>query len=193
VQERYLGRELENKIEVLLLHYNRPYGIRVHGQRFATFHGWDEADTLRIAVHEMFHPPFDRNNPDLRRAGARIAIDPLINNIIETADPSWGYSSLGSIVDEDSTQALDMVVSLKLGLDRDPGEYWRGQDDGMHLLAAAMYDAMVETGFAETGGVYEEWLMEALSGDTLSPEAVERRARKIVGDAAVEKWIPESR
>ncbi|WDI30207.1 hypothetical protein PUV54_09565 [Hyphococcus flavus] len=191
-QERYLGRSLEKRIEVLLLHYNRPYGIRVHGQRFATYHGWDEADTLRVAVHEMFHPPFDGNNATLRQAGARIAVDPLINNIIDTADPAWGYSSLGRLVDEDSTQALDMIVSLRLGLDRDPGEYWREQDNGMHLLAAAMYDAMVETGFAETGGVYEEWLIEALSSEILSPAAVERRARKVVGDAAVDKWLPDN-
>ncbi len=190
LQEQYLGRDLESGIEVLLLNYNRPYGIRVHGQRFATFHGWDKADTLRIAVHEMFHPPFDPTNPALRQAGARIAADPLINNIIATADPAFGYTSLRSIVDEDSTQALDMVVSLRLGLDRDPTEYWLDQDNGMHLLAAAMYDAMMETGFAETGGIYEEWLIDALSSDILSPEAIERRARKIVGDDAVDKWAP---
>lgn len=191
LHERYLGRTLEKRIEVLILHYNRPYGIRVHGQRFVSFHGWDKENSLRVAVHEMFHPPFDRTNPVLRRAGARIAADPLVNNIIETVDPAYGYTDLRGIVDEDSTQALDMIVSLKLGLDRDPREYWREQDNGMHLLAAAMYDAMIETGFAETGGVYEDWLIGALSGEVLSPAAIDRRARKVVGDAAVDKWTPE--
>ena len=49
LQEKYLGRDLENQIEVILLHYNKPYGIRVVGQRFATFHGWDSDTTLRTA------------------------------------------------------------------------------------------------------------------------------------------------
>lgn len=191
LQQKYIARALDETVEVILLHFNKPYGIRVRGQRFATFHGWDEEDTLRIAVHEIFHPPFNPRNPELREAGARIAVDPLIQNIIATADPSFGYSALRNIVDEDSTQALDMVVSLKLGIDRDPADYWRTQDDGMHILAAAIYDAMKETGFAETGGDYEAWFIDALSGDILSPAAIERRARSVLGDEAIDKWKPE--
>lgn len=190
LQEKYLGRDLDDAIEVIILHYNRPYGIRVAGQRFATFHGWSADTTLRTAAHEIFHPPFDADNPALIAASERLRADPLIKNIAATTDPAFGYATFDAMLDEGSAQALDMIVSEAAGLERDPGEYWRKQDGGMHVLAAAIYHAMKETGFAETGGVYEEWLIEALKSDVLSPEAVKRRARAVMGDEAVEKWAP---
>ena len=114
-------------------------------------------------IHEIFHPPFDSNNPALQAATKRLRADPLIQNIAAKSNPAFGYATFDSILDEDSTQALDMNLSNKLGVKREPGEYWRHQDDGMHLFAAAIYDAMKETGFAETGGIYEAWLIEALN------------------------------
>ena len=192
LHEKYLGRDLDNTIEVVILHYNKPYGIRVAGQRFATYHGWSKDTTLQTAAHEVFHPPYNADSEALSAAAARLKDSALMRNLVEQADPKWGYTSFESVLDEDSTQALDMLVSLQIGVDRDPADYWRAQDDGMHILAAAIYDAMRETGFAETGGAYEAWLIEALSGGALSPDAVEGRARLLLGDDAVDKWKPDT-
>lgn len=188
LHEKYLGRDLDDEIEVVILHYNKPYGIRVAGQRFATFHGWSEDTTLQTAAHEIFHPPFDADSAELAAAAGGLKSSALMSNIVAKADPKWGYSSFESVLDEDSTQALDMVLSLQIGKSRDPAEYWRAQDNGMHILAAAIFDAMNETGFAETGGVYEDWLIDALQGEILSPASVERRARRLLGDEAIDKW-----
>lgn len=193
IQEPILGRDLENRVQVFLLHYNLPYGIRIIGQRFIAYHEWEKESTLRVAIHEIFHPPFNDSDQALIDASSRLREAPLIQSIIANSNPRYGYSAFDSILDEDSTQALDMLVSLTLGVDRDPREYWRKQDEGMHLFAAAVFDALTETKYMESGVVYQDWLIDALSGDILSPEAVERRARKTVGDDAVDKWLPQAR
>lgn len=187
-QERLLGRTLKPAIEVFVVAFNRPYGIRIVGQRFITHVDWSSEITLRNAVHEMFHPPFDPDNESLRRAFAALENDPWMRNVVENHDPAFGYNSFIGLLDEDSTRALDQIVSERLGVARHMGERVRSDDDGMHVLSAALYHAMKETGFAKTGGSYQRWLIDAAKNGLLSPEAVRRRVAEVAGPEAVERW-----
>ena len=112
-------------------------------------------------------------------------------SIVEDHDPQYGYQRFVSVIDEDSTQALDQIVADRLGFARDPGERWRHSDGGMHMLAAALYHAMQETGFADSGGKYEDWLKNGLRSGLLSPAEVKRRAALVVGQEAVDAWGPQ--
>ena len=58
----------------------------------------------------------------------------------------------------------------------------------MHVLAAALYQAMKEDGFDQRGGPYQDWLIGAFDRDMLTPAEVRRRAALIVGQAAVDRW-----
>lgn len=189
-QERLLGRPLEPKIEILVAAFARPYGIRILGQRFVAYYGWRGEIQLRNAAHELFHPPFDLQDAELKVLLSELANDPWIRSIIEDHDPRFGYNSFMGVVNEDSTQALDQIVSERLGFGRDPGERWREADGGMHMLAAALYQAMREDGFAEHGGRYEDWLKSALRRGLLAPAAVRRRAAEVAGQDAVDAWGP---
>ena len=55
-----------------------------------------------------------------------------------------------------------------------------------------MYQAMQEDGFSETGGVYQDWLKLELQRGLLEPDDIIRRATEIVGEATVQKWLPET-
>jgi hypothetical protein len=189
-QANLLGRTLDPQIEILIAHFSQPYGIRIMGQRFVAWHGWDAVIQLRVAAHEIFHPPFDPNDAALADALRELRADPWMSSIVEDHDPQYGYNSFMGVINEDSTQALDQIVADRLGFAQDPGERWRGSDGGMHMLAAALYQAMNEDGFAETGGVYSDWLKTALVDGVLSPAEVRRRAALIVGEAAVDRWNP---
>ena len=114
--------------------------------------------------------------------------DPFMRNIVDTHDPAFGYNSFEGIVDEDSAQALDQLVSERLGIAHDAARRWQHSDGGMHMLAAALYHAMKEDGFSETGGVYHDWLKLALQRGLLDPDDNIRRATEIVGEATVQKW-----
>ena len=188
LQSRLLGRVLSPVIEINPTFFSKPYGISVYGQRFLAHYENDAETQLRIAAHEIFHPPFQRTDQELVAGLADLEADPWMCSIVENHDPAFGYNSFWGIVDEDSTQALDQIVSEQLGVARDPGDRWRKADDGMHLLAAALYHAMAEDGFGDTGGRYADWLKAALDRGMLTPDEVRRRAAAFVGESAVRKW-----
>ena len=192
-QERLLGHKLSPKIEIFIANYSQPYGIRILGQRFIAYYGYDGETQLHIAAHEIFHPPFDRRDTELVKLLKALENDAWMKSIVDTHDPQFGYNSFMAIVDEDSTQALDQIVSEHLGFDNDPGERWRHSDGGMHVLAAAIYHAMKEDGFATDGGEYSAWFKSALERGLLSPESVRIRATHVIGQEAVEKWNPDSK
>lgn len=190
-QERLLGRTLEPEIEIVIVAFSQPYGIRIMGQRFVAYYGYEGETQLHIAAHEIFHPPYNRNDSELASLLAPLESDPWMTSIVEDHDPQYGYNRFTAIVDEDSTEALDQIVSERLGFAKDPRARWRHADGGMHMFAAALYHAMKEDGFAERGGKYEDWLKSALARGLLSPEAVQRRAAEVVGQDMVDTWGPQ--
>ncbi|WP_420430666.1 hypothetical protein [Hyphobacterium sp.] len=190
-QASLLGRELDPDIEILVANFSRPYGIRIMGQRFVAWHGWEPAIQLRVAAHEIFHPPFDPNDAELMELLSELETDPWMISIVEDHDPGFGYRTFSGVINEGSTQALDQIVADRLGFARAPGDRWRHADGGMHMFAAAAYHAMIEDGFAEIGGNYSDWLKSALRRGLLSPAETRRRAAEIVGWEAVNQWGPE--
>ncbi|QGZ93220.1 hypothetical protein [Terricaulis silvestris] len=189
-QERLLGRTLDRTLEVLILRFCKPYGIRITGQRFITHESYPAETQLRVAAHEVFHPPFDVEDWRFVARFARLRDDPWMRAVVETHNPQFGYNSFDGIINEDSTQALDQIVSERMGFGRDPGDRWRRSDGGMHMLAAALYHAMKEDGFDRRGGRYEDWLLSAFDRGLLTPDEVRRRARAVVGAETVDRWTP---
>ena len=188
-QSRLIGHPLQQgRIEVILLYYSRPHGIRIQGGRFLTNIGYPASIVLRNAAHEPLHPPFDATVPRVAESVAEFARDSLVVRIVRDHNPSFGYNTLGGYVDEDAVQALEQVVSERLGIAIPAAERWRKADDGMHLLAAAIYHLIRETGFAQDGGRFESWFIDAVEAGRLKPAEVERRARAVVGDSAVDRW-----
>ncbi len=187
-QARLLGRPLDPRIELLVVRFSRPYGIRITGQRFVAYYGMEPRDFLLIAAHEIFHPPFDLKDEELLRRLQPLEADPWVQSIVNNHDPAYGYNSFMGVINEDSTQALDQIVSERLGFAREPAKRWQRADGGMHMIAAALYQAMKEDGFADSGGTYGEWLKSALARGLLSPAEVRRRAALIVGEEAVQRW-----
>lgn len=187
-QERLLGRPLDRSLEIVILEFCQPYGIRVTGQRFLTHHSYNAETQLRTAAHEVFHPPFDTDDWRFVARFARLREDEWMRSVVETHNPQFGYNSFEGLINEDSTQALDQIVSERMGFARDPGDRWRRADDGMHMLAAALYHAMKEDGFDRRGGRYEDWLLSAFDRGLLTPQEVRRRATIVVGAQTVNRW-----
>lgn len=192
-QGRLVGHALQNgRIDVILLYYSMPHGIRVQGSRFLTNVGYPLDVVLRNAAHEPLHPSFDAGAPDVRAAIDRLARDSLLARIVRTHDPAFGYTSLEGLVDEDAVQALEQVVSEHLGIAEPARSRWRESDDGMHVLAAAIYSLMQDTGFDSRGGRFERWFVAAVKQGRLSPAEIRRRAAAVLGDDVIRKWAGES-
>lgn len=188
----YLSRDLDPDIVVFLTELTEPHGIRVAGQRFVTSPNWPSAIVRRNAVHEMIHPFLEPLRPESAAIVDRLSADPLVRAVLRKSDPSFGYSSKRGLVEEGATQALEAVVNERLGQGRSVGEYWRQQDGGMHLLAAAIYARMKESGFADAGGDALAWLdRETRAGRLLGP-SLRELAADVVGGDHVRNWVGDS-
>ena len=137
-----------NKITIYLLYYSQPHGIKITGTRFLTHYSYPFRIVLRNAIHEMMHPPYDlANNPDLRAALQSLRSDAFLMDKVEHHNRSYGYNSLEGLEEEDCVQSLEQILAERFGMGGDPRRYWREQDDGIHVLAVALYSLMKQQGF----------------------------------------------
>lgn len=165
--ERHLGFTLpSHTITVYLLAYSEPHGIRITGLRFLTHESYPFDIVLHNAIHEMMHPPYDANDPSIAKAIDLLAHDPLIADKVAHHNPSFGYNTVPGYVEEDSVQALEEMIGEEFGVGRDPRQYWQEQDDGMHVLAAAIY-VDYKAAFNRTPQPYSKWFTQAVVDGSL--------------------------
>lgn len=187
-RERLLGHKLEPSIDIILLWFSKPHGTRIQGQRFLSHVDYPDDITIRIAGHEILHPPFPMDGAASKAAQAVLAKDPLFTRIVKEHDPSFGYNSLEGILNEDTVQALDQIVAERLGVAKPPATRWAEADDGMHVLAAGLYGTLRAEGYDRTGGNIERWMAQAAKSGKLAPERLHAAAAKVLGRPADQLW-----
>ncbi|QSQ23556.1 hypothetical protein JY651_00800 [Pyxidicoccus parkwayensis] len=192
-QERLLGRKLEEDIAIDLMHFSKPHGIKVIGQRFLTHLTYSDELVIRNAAHEILHPPFDVEHPAIRAAMEVLQRDPLLTRIVADHDPSFGYTTLEGLFDEDTAEALEQLINERLGVAVPARERWRRADDGMHVLAAGLYGLLKADGFERTGGVIQEWLGRAAREGRLAPESLHAAAASVLELPAERLWAPPAK
>jgi hypothetical protein len=167
VIESYLGFPLpSHTITVYLLAYSEPHGIRITGLRFLTHVSYPFRIVLHNAIHEPMHPPYHADDPKVREAIEMLGRDPLVMDKVQHHDPSFGYNTTAGYIEEDSVQALEELISEKFGVGHNPCQYWKEQDDGMHVLAAAIYaDYKRESSANPTP--YTQWFVRAVQDGQL--------------------------
>ncbi|MFC5374394.1 hypothetical protein ACFPIF_17680 [Brevundimonas faecalis] len=187
-QEKLTGRRFDPVIEVVLLHFAKPHGIKVQGQTFLQSADYDTPTTVRIAAHEMLHPPFDEKGPAAQAALEVLRRDALIMKIVTEHDPQWGYTTLEGMLNEDLVQALDQLISEALGIGRNPADRWRKADDGIHVLAAGLYGLLRQDRWVEQGGSIENWLTVATQAGRLAPSVLHSIASRVLERPVDRLW-----
>jgi hypothetical protein len=158
-----------NRITVYLLYYSQPHGIKITGTRFLTHYSYPFRIVLRNAIHEMMHPPYDlAHDADLRAALQSLGSDTFLMDKVEHHDHSYGYNTLEGLEEEDSVQALEQIIAERFGMGGDPRRYWREQDDGIHVLAVALYSLMKQQGFPKDGESFATFLKAAIRSGKLA-------------------------
>lgn len=191
-QERLLGRRFPDpSLEVILLYFSKPHGIKIQGQRFLTHLDYPDQIVIRNAAHEMLHPPFDMDGLLAKALLARLGQDELLTRIVAEHNPAFGYNSLEGVLNEDTVQALEQIVSERLGFAAPPDKRWRMADDGMHVLAAGLYGLLTADGYDRTGGNIEAWLKKALDDGRLAPGPLHAAASAVMGLPADGLWTPK--
>lgn len=187
-QERLIGRKLDPTIRIVLLWFSKPHAASMGGQRSLSHFDYPVETVVRIVAHEMLHPPFPMDGPAARAALAVLDKDPLMQRVLKEHDPGFGYNSMDGILNEDTVEAIDQIVSERLGVARDPAERWRTADDGMHVLAAALYGMLKAEGYDRTGGDIARWMEDAAKSGKLSPERIAAFAGQVTRTPPDQLW-----
>ncbi|SMF65223.1 hypothetical protein [Allosphingosinicella indica] len=187
-QEKLTGRTFDPMINVVLLAFSKPHGAKMRGQTFLQAADYDTATTVRIAAHEMLHPPIPMKGRVATAALAVLAKDPLIPRIVRDHDPQWGYTTLEGMLNEDIAQALDQIISEQLGVARVAADRWTRADDGIHVLAAGLYGLLGDDNWAKTGGDIEAWIDRATASGRLAPASLHATAARVLNRPADRLW-----
>lgn len=188
--EFYTGRTLDQTIEIILLEFCKPHGIKVIGQRFLSAIDWDDDVHIRTAGHEILHPPLDKKSAAWLGALKVLEGDDLLARIVKEHDPQLGYNSLDGILEEDLVSAIDQLIAERYGVARDPRVRWTDVDGGMHVLSAGLYGLMKQDGFARTGGNLERWLLTQAKYGALAPTSLHPAAARVLGRSMDRLWPP---
>ncbi|WP_309091802.1 hypothetical protein [Phenylobacterium sp.] len=187
-QERLIGRPLMPTITVVLLWFSKPMGVSAGIQRSLSHFDYAPENVVRIVAHEMLHPPFPMDGPAATAALAVLEKDELMQRVLKEHNPDFGYNSMDGILNEDTVEALDQIVSERLGVARDPAERWSKADDGMHVLAAALYGMLKAEGYDRTGGNIARWMEDAAKTGKLSPERIRTFAGQVTMTPPDQLW-----
>jgi hypothetical protein len=188
LQEKLTGRHFDPEIEVVVLKFSKPHGIKVQGQTFLQSEEYSNVVTVRIAAHEMLHPPIPMDGPVGKAVLATLEKDDLEMRIVKEHNPKWGYTTLQGIFNEDLVQALDQLISEELGVARNPADRWSDNDDGIHVLAAGLYGLLRQDHWNKTGGSIEQWLDRAVRQGRLSPAVLHPAAAGVLGRSVDRLW-----
>lgn len=176
ITEQHLGHKLSSDtIVVYLLFYSQPHGIKITGTRFLTDVAWPFEILMRTASHEMMHPPFDLKKDTILLEkinllkNEKFFMDKVLNH-----NPSFGYNSLEGFVEEDCVQALDQIINEKLGIAKDPKVRWKDSDDGMHVLAIALYKIMKDESYNSKNYVFRDFFIENIDNGKLLNGNIEK-------------------
>jgi hypothetical protein len=186
--EYYTGRKFDPTIEIILLEFCKPHGIKVIGQRFLSAIDWPEDVHIRTAGHEILHPPLDKTSIAWTTAMKVLENDPLLARIVNEHNPKFGYNSLDGLFEEDLVSSLDQLIAERFGVAREPRERWTQVDGGMHVLSAGFYGLMKQDGYARTGGNLEQWLLRQARSDALAPPSLHAAAARVLGRPADRLW-----
>jgi hypothetical protein len=168
--ETRLGFALpSNTITVYMLYFSQPHGIRVIGARFITDISYPFTVVLQNAIHEMMHPPYDlAHDRELRAALNSLKTDSFLMDKIQNHNPSFGYNSFDSFIEEDCVRALDQVVGERLNVGREARQRWKEEDDGIHVFAVALYSTMKQENFNQSPGTFRDFLIRMIKTGKLA-------------------------
>jgi len=169
--EKMLGFKLpSDTITVYMLYYNRPHGIKITGMRFLTSIKWPFEITIRTSAHEMMHPPYDyKNDAELRGVIESFSKDEFVMDKVNNHNKSLGYNTLDGLFEEDCVQSLDQMINEKLGVAIDARKRWKESDEGIHVLAIALYQIMKEENYNSNGEVFRDFIIRLYKEGKLIP------------------------
>jgi len=184
--ERQLGRHTEQEvIQVIVLGLTAPHGMKLAGNQFITAAHWPTETNVLVAAHELMHPPYDLDAPEIRGAVSALRADPFLKDRFDNHNPRYGYNTWDGFIEEGCVRALDQAVCEQLGVARPAWTRFQQEDEGMHVLAALVHALLLtRTDPTESFGAF---FVRQVNGGALQPGTLDARHLQLQRQAALEE------
>jgi len=168
-----LGEEYARKKSTISLYpgkFAAPFGTSLAGQGFVSDIRWKLEQTIAVAIHEMLHPPFDRE--ELNRIGERLVGDDLVREARELLPPYY-YATPGLFLEENVVEGAQVFLAEKLGLEKDPLKYFIEHDQGSHVISVLVYDYLKRPRAGEKSSL-EQIILDMVEQKILFPGNIKK-------------------
>jgi len=164
-----------DQFEVYLVYFISPHAARLPGARIMQETRELSPDFyVRMAIHELLHQPYEVDNQDFWDAIDVLKQDAFLMERFESHESSVGYNDWESYVAESSVDALEQVVSEQFGVARPLSQrFGPDEDDGMHVLAPAIYVLIKQEGFPQGDESFQDFLIRMVQKGKLAPGKME--------------------
>jgi hypothetical protein len=174
--ERRVGFALSsNTITIYMLYFSQPHGIRVTGTRFIADAAYPFKIVLQNAVHEMLHPPYGLDqDKELKKSLNTLRADAFLMDKVEHHNPSFGYNTFESYIEENCVRALDQLIDERFKIAGDARRRWKEEDEGMHVFAVALYSLMKQEKLDEGRESFRDFLVRMIRSGKLKAGGVKK-------------------
>ncbi len=186
---RLLGEKYARNGEHIFLYpckFAAPYGSSLAHQGFVSDIRWGMETTVAIALHELMHPPFSRDK--LKRIAEELIEDDLVIEARELLPPYY-YPTPVFFIEENIVEGAHIYLAEKMGVEKNPLEYFLKHDKGSHVLSVIIYEAL-KGGMADEGHTIEEVVEDLMAKGVLQPGAIKDRYCQIYEKAGLLDKVP---
>jgi hypothetical protein len=170
--ERELNQPVSDaQIDVFVLEYTKPHGIKLVGNQFVTAASWPVSTTARVAIHELMHPPYDFRLSEVQNVVHQLREDKFLFEHFQKHDPSFGYNTWEGFIEENCVRALEQCIAERFGIAKNARERFSSEDGGMHVLAAVLHPLLKTHDPQQT--TFAEFLAFEVTKGRLRPGTIE--------------------
>lgn len=110
--------EAVGAITLLLCSFVAPHGVKVCGPVYLADIRYPHPNTVRQALHELFHPPYRVD--EVAAELAALAEDPLVRSSFEAQDPTYRYERIEGWIEDNVVEAMAQLFAREAGFADDP-------------------------------------------------------------------------
>ncbi|MCL2500671.1 MAG: hypothetical protein FWE90_10105 [Defluviitaleaceae bacterium] len=145
---------------IYLCAFTDPLGIKLCGNNLLTDIRYSLDIILSNATHEMFHPPYNREQ--VRDHITALFDNPWVKEAFDNQSPNSGYGTAEGFIEENIVEALGIYLAVKLGADIEPYEYFKNHDGGSHVVSPHFYKYLCENK-KERSQPFESYFIEFIA------------------------------
>lgn len=153
-------------INLYVSHFSAPHGVSLRTLAFLSDQRWDLKTHVAIALHELMHPPFDREL--INELADRFRADPFFQEAKARLPLSSGYATPAAFLEENLVEGAHVYLAERLGVLDDPLQYFIRHDYASHVVSALVYQALKQ-GVRERSRSFREAVELMIDEGLLTP------------------------